>query len=163
MNKGLIIGIICLSIVSIVAVVVILMIKKTSITTTPNTAPNTNAPTPKTYLYSTNGNYLVLENNMPISLTKDVTKATPVYIDTFVYSSATTIYPVKTANQQYYISGKNNVATYTTSLSDVMILYSKTSTTYINMIGHYSTLSDVTPPQFFSDGGQQVIWNIVSR
>ena len=115
----------------------------------------------KTYLYSINGNYLVLENYNTISTTTNVNYATPVYIDTWAYSSTSTVFPIKTANQKYYISGSNNVATYTNTISSTMILYSKENTTYINIVGGYYYLSD--PPYFQnrSVSNLGIIWNVM--
>ena len=117
----------------------------------------------KNYLCSVNSNYLILANGSQILTTTNVNNATPVYVDTWVYSPTITVYPVKTANQQYYISGINNILIYKNEIASSLILYSKTSTTYINTVGGYQYLTDSDPPELISQTSrnQGVIWNII--
>jgi hypothetical protein len=120
----------------------------------------------KNYLCSINGNYLMLINGVQLLSTTNVANATPVYIDTWVYSPTITVYPVKTANQQFYINGDNNITSY--SATNIgMILYSKTSPTYINTVASYNWLADLTPPYFNSitlnsQGTSDIISDITS-
>lgn len=61
---------------------------------------------PMQYLYSSNGDYLVLDNNTVINTTKILSEATPVSV---VYNVSQSTYVIMTANKQNYISTNPSV------------------------------------------------------
>jgi hypothetical protein len=162
MNKGLIIGIICLAIVSIVvvAVVVIRMINKPSPTTT-SAGGATSGPTtrpPLTYIRSTpetGGLYLICEFDKPLATTKVLSEATPV---TFTKCSGdSNEYCLMVDNKNVKVSGPDGFYT--------IYIHSLSEKTYLGLVGYPSYFDLAISPIGFSRSistSDASIWNVVT-
>jgi hypothetical protein len=168
MNKGLIIGIICLAIVSIIAVVVVVVstINKPSPTTTSPTTTSTGGPTtrpPLNYIQSTGGLYLICEFDKPLSTTKVLSEATPVtFSKCSSDSGVSNEYCLMFDNKNVRITGPTVLkdGTYT------IFIHSLSETTYIGLLGAYAYLDLAKSPigfyQSFASDADLNIWNVVT-
>ena len=142
MNKGLIIGIICLAIVSVIAIVV--------------SKPGKTRQ-PLTYIRSTGDLYLVCEFGKPLSTTKLLSEATP-----FTFTECPGGYCLMSDNQNVRISPGGIGGMILTDGVYTIYIPSLTETTYLGLVGFTAKLS-LKPFGFGYNitASDANIWNVV--
>jgi hypothetical protein len=128
---------------------------------------------PMAYLKSTNGNYLILDDNKAITVTTLISQATPVYIVSTTYNSQP-YYVIMTANQKNYISVKwsgnpsSSIVSYSPNIQygvySTLTIPSPSSNVFIPSLimalgTNYYLIDQPGVGQFF--GGATTIWTVI--